>query len=110
MNPRSESKTTRLRLAVGNRDGWICYRYRTGEANCGGTINPTLRYPDRMSATLEHVLPEGVTLAMWIAQGNDPYDPDHCTVSHRTCNQTAGTRLRNTRARNITPRRTALTW
>jgi hypothetical protein len=99
-NPRSEWRTTRLRLAVAHRDQWVCYRWTTGEANCGGHIDPHLRYPHRMSVTLEHVLPPGVTLAAWVAQGHDPYDPNHCAVSHRTCNQSAGTRLRNLLAKN----------
>lgn len=88
MNPRSESKTTALRAYCAVRDGWICYR-------CQGSIDPSLRYPHKMSVTLEHVLPQGVTLAQWVAQGGDPYDPAHCTVSHRTCNSSAGTTLRN---------------
>ena len=48
---------------------------------CRQPIDPQLRHPHPQSATLEHVLPDGVTLDQFVAMGGDPYDPNHCTVS-----------------------------
>lgn len=77
MHPlREPRRVAALRTQVGNRDGWVCWR-------CNQPIDPHLRYPHPLSATLEHKLnlcdhPEAA------------YDPAHCTVSHQRCNASAG--------------------
>lgn len=38
------------RNAIFVRDGWIC-------GICGGAVDPELKYPDRKSASLDHVVP-----------------------------------------------------
>ncbi len=87
---RSEWRTRHLRLAVAQRDGWLCWR-------CKQPIDPTLRYPHKMSVTLEHVLPDGMTLDEWANAGGNPYDPTICTVSHHSCNTSDGASMGNRR-------------
>jgi 5-methylcytosine-specific restriction endonuclease McrA len=58
------------RLSVFERDNWICYL-------CNQTIDSTLRFPDRMAATIEHIIP----LALG---GTHTYD--NVAASHALCN------------------------
>lgn len=89
MNPRSEWRVRRLRLAVANRDQWVCYR-------CRQPIDPALRYPHPMSVSLEHIT--ALTL------GGAPYDPANCTVSHLAHNREAGASARTTSQAKVVSR------
>lgn len=51
-------------------------RHRCGI--CGGRIDLTLKHPDPMFVTLDHVVP--------LSQGGDPVDPANLRVAHLTCN------------------------
>ena len=57
-------------IDVFNRDGWICYV-------CGEKINQSIKYPDPMCATLEHIVA--------LANGGT-HTLDNVSVSHLKCN------------------------
>lgn len=58
------------RQAVFERDGWTC-------GICGGSIDPELRWPDRMSAQVDHVVP--------LAKGGD-HSWENVQAAHFSCN------------------------
>lgn len=59
------------REAIFERDGWICHI-------CGDPIDPTLKFPHRMSASTDHVIPLAGLL------GTD--EPDNVKAAHWICN------------------------
>lgn len=65
------------RLAVFERDGWVC-------GLCGGKVDPELRHPDPLSASLDHVLP--------LALGG-LHEWGNVQCSHLRCNTAKGARL-----------------
>lgn len=58
------------RLAVFERDGWICQL-------CGDPVDPELRHPAVMSATIDHVVP--------LSWGGD-HSMENCQLAHLSCN------------------------
>lgn len=70
----SISDATRVRIYV--RDGYTCHL-------CGGHVDTSLHHYDRMSATLDHLVPQSATSA-----------PDHSETNlktaHRICNSLRG--------------------
>lgn len=73
------------RQYIGERDSWQC-------ALCGQPIDPTLKWPDPMSQSLEHIVP--------LALGGE-HSSDNCTVAHLSCNSRGGTRHAQARARML---------
>lgn len=61
-------------LAVFERDNWICKL-------CDQVIDSTLRFPDKMAATIDHIVP----LALG---GGHTYD--NVQASHAACNYNKG--------------------
>ena len=62
------------RQEVGDRDGWVCYC-------CGEDIDQGLKYPDPMSASLEHIIP---------LSKRGTHTIENVTVSHLVCNTKRG--------------------
>jgi 5-methylcytosine-specific restriction endonuclease McrA len=73
------------RQYIGERDSWQC-------ALCGQPIDPTLKWPDPMSQSLEHIVP--------LALGGE-HSKDNCTIAHLSCNSRGGTRHAQARARML---------
>lgn len=53
-------------------------------AICGLPINKKLKFPDPMSATVDHIIP--------VAKGGHPSDPSNLQAAHLICNQVKGTK------------------
>ncbi len=51
-------------------------------AICGMPINKRLKFPDPMSATVDHIIP--------VAKGGHPSDPQNLQPAHLICNQIKG--------------------
>lgn len=91
-NPGREGRPyRRLRVAVLNRDQWVCQM-----PVCKGLSYPgwwsrqiprDVTYPHRLYGTLDHV----VALAL----GGAPLDPASARASHLACNASAGATLGN---------------
>lgn len=64
-------------LEIFERDGWVCQL-------CTRPIDPTLRYPDLMSASLDHAVPLSLGGAHTRA---------NCRATHFTCNVARGNRV-----------------
>jgi 5-methylcytosine-specific restriction endonuclease McrA len=62
---------------VFERDGWRCQL-------CGDDINPTLRFPHPLSATIDHILP--------LTKGGD-HSLANVQTAHFRCNCMKGNRL-----------------
>lgn len=62
--------------AISERDGWLC-------GLCSDPVDPDLRHPDPMSASLDHVVP--------LARGGT-HEPANCQLAHYICNCTKGAR------------------
>lgn len=54
-------------------------------ALCGKPIDRSLRFPDPMSATVDHIIP--------IIKGGHPSDPANLQAAHLICNQMKGAKL-----------------
>ena len=52
---------------------------------CGRPIDPELKFPDPMSASLDHIVP--------ISLGGHPYAQSNMQVAHLICNRTKGAKL-----------------
>lgn len=63
-------------LAIFDRDGWAC-------GICELPVDPELRHPDRMSASLDHVQPLSL---------GGTHTRDNVRCSHLTCNIRRGNR------------------
>lgn len=61
---------------VFDRDGWLCHL-------CGGGIDPLVKNPDRLAATVDHVVP--------LSQGGE-HSYANVRAAHRTCNTSKGDR------------------
>lgn len=76
---RGEFKVTdRLRLAIYERDAYTCQL-------CSEPVDTTLHYHDRMSATLDHIIPQSWMLIPDHSEGN-------LRLAHRGCNSARGDR------------------
>lgn len=64
------------RREVFERDEWVC-------GLCGEQIDPELKYPDRMSASLDHLIP--------VSEGG-PHTMSNVQASHWICNVRRGTK------------------
>lgn len=73
------------RQYIGQRDSWQC-------ALCSQPIDPTLKWPDPMSQSLEHIVP--------LALGGE-HSKENCTIAHLSCNSRGGTRHAQARARML---------
>jgi 5-methylcytosine-specific restriction endonuclease McrA len=71
---RSTGICRRLRTAVLERDGLVCYL-------CGQAIDPRLHFRHQLALTLDHVVP-------WSAGGRDAID--NLRPAHRRCNTEKG--------------------
>lgn len=54
-------------------------------ALCGMPIDKSLRFPDPMSASVDHIIP--------IARGGHPSDPSNLQLTHLICNQQKASRV-----------------
>jgi len=54
-------------------------------AICGQPVDKTLKSPDPMSATIDHIIP--------IAKGGHPSDMANLQLAHRMCNRAKGTKI-----------------
>ena len=54
-------------------------------AICGRPLDKSLKSPDPMSATVDHIIP--------ISKGGHPYDPENLQPAHRCCNREKSNRL-----------------
>ena len=59
---------------VFERDGWTCQL-------CGAPVDRSLRHPDLMAASLDHIVP--------LARGGT-HEPSNCQLAHYLCNCTKG--------------------
>lgn len=63
--------------AIHERDDWVC-------GICGEAVDPELKWPDPMSASLDHIVP--------VSQGG-VHSPANAQCSHLTCNVHKGVRV-----------------
>jgi 5-methylcytosine-specific restriction endonuclease McrA len=77
----ARTRTTRVervrRIDVFDRDGWVCLL-------CHVSIDPGLKYPDPMSASIDHIVP--------LARGG-VHSMANCQAAHLGCNVRKGSRL-----------------
>lgn len=68
-------------------------------AICGRPIDKALRFPDPMSASVDHIIP--------ISKGGHPSDPQNLQLTHLICNQmkAAKTTIERNRETNIEQKR-----
>jgi 5-methylcytosine-specific restriction endonuclease McrA len=66
------------RTEIGERDGWIC-------GICGEPVDRTLRFPDKMSPSLDHVIP--------LSLGGE-HSPANSRIAHWICNVRRGIGMR----------------
>lgn len=52
---------------------------------CGKPVDKTLKYPDPMSPTIDHIIP--------LARGGHPADLDNLQLAHRACNRAKSDKL-----------------
>lgn len=57
-------------------------------AICGKPVDKTLKYPDPMSATVDHIIP--------VSQNGDPSSLDNLQLAHRVCNGMKGSKIPTT--------------
>lgn len=83
-NFRRRAQDTKMRteprfsmFTLGERDGWTC-------GICGGPLDRTLRYPDGMMISFDHIVP--------IAKGGAHLAPSNLRLAHLDCNVKRGAR------------------
>ena len=54
-------------------------------AICGGYVDKTIKSPDPMSPSVDHIIP--------IALGGHPSDMSNLQLTHRACNRAKGTKI-----------------
>ena len=64
------------RVEVFERDGWVCQL-------CGERVDPLLKGPDPLAASLDHIVP--------VSLGGD-HLPENCQLAHLGCNSSKGAR------------------
>jgi 5-methylcytosine-specific restriction endonuclease McrA len=74
---RVNGKTRYRKRDIFERDNWTCHL-------CGDGIDSTLKYPHRMSASIDHVIP----IAYF-----GPDEPENLAASHLICNLRKGHRV-----------------
>ena len=77
-------KTTRTDRAAGNRSLFeankkIILATQSVCAICGQPVDKSIKYPDPMSPTVDHIIP--------IAKNGDPVALDNLQLAHRYCNR-----------------------
>lgn len=65
------------RPRIYERDGWMCQL-------CGEPVDPALIFPDRLSATLDHIVPLSL---------GGTHDPSNVQLAHLGCNSAKGNRV-----------------
>ena len=58
-------------------------------AICGKPVDKSIKYPDPMSPTVDHIIP--------LAKNGDPVALDNLQLAHRYCNRMKGDKLMNER-------------
>ena len=66
-------------------------------AICGMPIDRRKKFPDPMSATVDHIIP--------IAKGGHPFSPDNLQATHLICNQIKGSKTTIELNRNLVEER-----
>lgn len=54
---------------------------------CGKPVDKSLKYPDPMSPTIDHIIP--------IARGGHPADLDNLQLAHRCCNRAKSDKIQS---------------
>jgi len=77
-------KNTRPDRAAGNRylfesNRKIVLASQSVCAICGRPVDKSLKYPDPMSATVDHIIP--------VSKNGDPVSLDNLQLAHRCCNR-----------------------
>lgn len=52
---------------------------------CGRPVDKSLKYPDPMSATVDHIIP--------VSKNGDPVSLDNLQLAHRCCNRAKGDKM-----------------
>lgn len=65
------------RAKIAERDRWHC-------GICGEPVNPQVKYPDPLQATLDHIVP--------VSRGGTN-DPTNLRLAHMSCNRSRGNRM-----------------
>lgn len=69
-------KTPQVITALFERDNWTCQL-------CGDAVNPSLKYPDPMAATIDHIVP--------LVDGGE-HSYANTQLAHALCNSLKGDR------------------
>lgn len=72
----SRLKTPQVITALFERDNWTCQL-------CGDAVNPSLKYPDPMAATIDHIVP--------LVDGGE-HSYANTQLAHALCNSLKGDR------------------
>ena len=78
-NREQKTKAFRMQLATNRK---IILATQSICAICGKPVDKTLKSPDPMSASVDHIIP--------IAKGGHPCDLDNLQLAHRSCNRAKG--------------------
>ena len=83
-------KTTRTDRAAGNRSLFeankkIILATQSVCAICGRPVDKSIKYPDPMSPTVDHIIP--------LAKNGDPVALDNLQLAHRYCNRQKADKL-----------------
>jgi 5-methylcytosine-specific restriction endonuclease McrA len=88
-------KTPRADRAAGNRalfeaNKKIILATQSVCAICGKPVDKSIKYPDPMSPTVDHIIP--------LAKNGDPVSLDNLQLAHRYCNRMKSDKMMNTAA------------
>lgn len=91
-------KSTRTDRAPGNRalfeaNRKIVIASQSVCGICGKPVDKSLKYPDPMSATVDHIIP--------IKKNGDPVSLDNLQLAHRYCNRMKSDKLMKDTARTV---------
>jgi 5-methylcytosine-specific restriction endonuclease McrA len=64
---------------------------------CGKPVDKSLKYPDPMSATVDHIIP--------VSRNGDPVSLDNLQLAHRYCNRQKGDNLPKEEVKKVDPNR-----
>lgn len=72
-------------VEIYNRDNWVC-------GICGMKVDPSVKAPDKMSASIDHVIP--------LALGG-AHSRENTQIAHLGCNISAGARIKKEKKGNV---------